>query len=242
MVSTKTLIRKGQLTLIPAGPGTGKSAIVQTILQRGDDRGNLNTAIYFSADSDPSTMFKRAAAIHSGWEQSAIEDILTTGDSSGIEAAVKAATSHIRWDFNSSPSEEYILRELEAYAATFGAWPDVAVVDNVKNVDIGTGEGEFGMLEQTCVFLHQIARDTNMAVIALHHVNGEFENGVTPIPLNGVRGKITKTPEVVLTLHRSDDGTKAHISPVKNRNGKADASGRWFLPINVDMARMSFTG
>lgn len=242
MISTKTFIRKGQLTLIPAGAGTGKSALVQAILQRGDDRGNLNTALYFSADSDPATMFKRSAAIHSGWEQSAIEDILNSGDRSGVDAAVKAATSHIRWDFESSPSEQHIFLELEAYAATFGAWPDVAVFDNIKNVDVGAGEGEFGMLEQACVFLHGLARDTGMAVIATHHVVGEYENGTTPIPMNGVRGKITKTPEVVLTLHRSDDGQRVHVSPVKNRNGKADASGRWSLPINVEMSRMSFTG
>jgi hypothetical protein len=242
MQRTKTHIMRGQLTLIPAGAGTGKSAWVQTILQRGNDRGDLNTALYFSADSDPATMFKRSAAIHSGWELSAIEEILNTGDRKGVEAQVNKATSHIRWDFESSPSENHIFLEIEAYAATFGAFPDVAVFDNIKNIDIGAGEGEFGMLEQACVFLHSLARDTGMAVIATHHVTGEFENGTTPIPLNGVRGKITKTPEVVLTLHRSEDGQRLNVSPVKDRNGKADASGRWFLPINVELARMSFTG
>lgn len=242
MTSTKTFIRRGEMTLVAAGPGTGKSAIVQAIVQRGNDHGQLNTALYFSADSDSSTMFKRAASIHSGWTQSDIEEILENGDARGVEAVVNQATSHIRWCFESSPSEELILLEIEAYAAAMGEFPSVLVFDNLKDIAMGVGEGEFQMLEEACVFLKGLARDTNAAVIALHHVQGSLEDGLTPIPLSGLRGKVSKTPAVVLTLHRSQDGNHLNMSPVKVRSGTADASGRWFLPINIDLSRMSFTG
>jgi len=242
MVSTKTLIRRGEMTLVAAGPGTGKSAIVQAIAQRGNDRGQLNTALYFSADSDSSTMFKRAASIHSGWTQSDVEAILEDGDAKGVEAAVNKAAGHIRWCFESSPSEELILLEIEAYAATFGAFPELLIFDNLKDVSMGVGEGEFQMLEEACVFMKGLARDTNAAVIALHHVSGALEDGLTPIPLSGLRGKVSKTPAVVLTLHRSQDGKHLNLSPVKVRSGTADASGRWFLPIAISLDRMSFTG
>ena len=36
MNESKTFLRKGQLTLVAAGPGSGKCAIVQNILQRGN--------------------------------------------------------------------------------------------------------------------------------------------------------------------------------------------------------------
>jgi hypothetical protein len=221
---------------------THNSAIVQAVVQRGNDHGQLNTALYFSADSDSATMFKRAAAIHSGWTQSDIEAILENGDAKGVEAAVNAATSHIRWSFESSPTEDMILLEIEAYAATFGAFPDILVFDNLKDIQMGVGEGEFQMLEEACVFLKGLARDTNAAVIALHHVQGSLEDGLTPIPLSGLRGKVSKTPAVVLTLHRNQDGSHLNVSPVKVRSGTADASGRWFLPVAIDLSRMSFTG
>jgi replicative DNA helicase len=242
MTSTKTFIRRGELTLIAAGPGTGKSAFVQAIAQRGNDRGQVNTSIYFSADSDSATMFKRAAAIHSGWVQSDIENIMENGDRRGVEAAVNAATSHMRWSFESSPSEEHIMLEIEAYAATFGEFPEILIFDNTKDISMGVGEGEFQMLEEACVFMKGLARDTNAAVIALHHCTGALEDGLQPIPLSGLRGKISKTPATVLTLYRGEGGKQLRVSPVKVRSGVADASGNWSLPIAIDLNRMSFTG
>lgn len=242
MISTKTFIRRGELTLIAAGPGTGKSAFVQAIAQRGNDRGDLNTSIYFSFDTDSSTMFKRAASIHSGWNQSDVENIMENGDRKGVEAAVSKATSHMRWSFESSPTEEAILLEIEAYAATFGEFPEILIFDNTKDISMGVGEGEFQMLEEACVFMKGLARDTNAAVIALHHCIGAMEDGLTPIPLSGLRGKISKTPATILTLHRADAGKQLRVSPVKVRSGVADASGNWSLPITIDLNRMSFTG
>lgn len=242
MTSSKTFIRRGELTLIAAGPGTGKSAFVQAVIQRGNDRGQVNSAIYFSADSDSATMFKRAASIHSGWTQSDVEEIIEHGDRRGVEAAVNQATSHMRWCFESSPSEELILLEIEAYAATFGEFPEVLIFDNTKDIAMGVGEGEFQALEEACVFMKGLARDTNAAVIALHHCVGNLEDGLAPIPLSGLRGKISKTPATILTLYRADGGKQLRVSPVKVRSGVADASGNWSLPLAIDLNRMSFSG
>jgi hypothetical protein len=107
---------------------------------------------------------------------------------------------------------------------------------------MGVGEGEFQMLEEACVIMKGLARDTNAAVIALHHVSGALEDGLTAIPLSGLRGKIPKTPATVLTLHRGEGGKQLRVSPVKVRSGVADASGNWSLPIAIDLNRMSFTG
>lgn len=229
------------MTLIAAGPGTGKSMLIQAWLQRGDDRGNKNTVFYQSADSDSFTMNKRAAAIASGYTQDDVEDMYNQGNHAGLDAQVDAATAHMWFDYRSSPTDEDILLEMEAYLAVHGDYPEVIVMDNLKNLSAGEAEGEFQLLEQNCEFLHDLARDTNAAVITLHHVAGEQnENGMIPIPLTGVRGRVTKTPEVVLTLHRTP--THTNISPVKNRNGQAQASGLWFMQLATDLSRGEYTG
>lgn len=246
MNESKTYFRKGQLALVAAGPGSGKSAVVQFILQKGnglipsrEDR-QVNRTFYFSADSDQTTMWKRSAAIATGRTQDQIDDALFAGQIEVYEEAVTRSAGHMRFDYNSSPSDEYILDSIDAYASVYGSFPEVIVCDNLKNLSIDGAEGEFQALEEACGFLHDLARDTNAAVIALHHVTGELEDGTRPIPLSGLRGKVSKTPEVVLTLHRRENNM--FVSPVKNRNGIADASGQWILPVNADLSRMIFTG
>lgn len=246
MNESKTYLRKGQLTLIGAGPGSGKSAVIQYILQKGNGlipshpERLVNRTFYFSADSDQTTMWKRSAAIATGHTQDSIDEALFANRIEVFEQAVNRSASHMRFDYNSSPSDSYILDSIDAYASVWGSYPEVIVVDNLKNIAIDGAEGEFQALEEACGFLHDLARDTNAAVVALHHVTGENEDGRKPIPLSGLRGKVSKTPEVVLTLHRRE--TSMFMSPVKNRNGVADASGQWLLPIQVDLSRMIFTG
>lgn len=246
MNESKTYFRKGQFTVVAAGPGSGKSAIVQYILQQGNGApvGHperlTNRSFYFSADSDQTTMWKRSAAIATGYTQDLIDTWIAEDNLEALEQAVSVSTSHMRWDYNSSPSEEHVLMSIDAYASVYGSYPEIIVCDNLKNLVIDGAEGEFQALEEACVFLHNLARDTNAAVIALHHVTGENEDGNKPIPMSGIRGKVSKTPEVIVTIHRMD--SNMYLSPVKNRNGVADASGKWLLPVSVDLSRMAFTG
>lgn len=243
MNAEEIFLRRGQFSIIAGGPGTGKSALIQFILQQGftPPKGatRKNTVFYFSADSDPGTMFKRAAAIETGWDQSEIDRLLRQGKTAELEARVNAATKHMFMDYRSSPEAEDIEAEMAAYVTVHGAYPEVIVIDNLKNLYAGEG-GEFEALEGNCEFLHELARTTGAAVIALHHVTGDNEDGLKPIPLSGLRGKVSKTPEVVLTLHRTE--THLNISPVKNRNGKAQAAGTWFLGVQVDLATMQYNG
>lgn len=246
MNTSKTFLRKGQLTLVAAGPGSGKSALIQFILQVGNglppghpERG-VNRTLYFSADSDQTTMWKRSAAMATGMTQDAIDELLFADEIGHLETQVARATNHMRWDYDSSPSDAYVLDSIDAYASVYGSYPEVIVMDNLKNLSIDGSPGEFEALEDACGFLHDLARDTNAALVALHHVTGENEDGMKPIPMSGLRGKISKTPEVILTLHRREQ--TMFVSPVKNRNGIADASGQWILPINADLSRMNFTG
>lgn len=232
------LFRRGNLTLVAAGPGTGKSALVQHWLQVGDRRGNVNSTLYFSSDSDAGTMHIRAAAIATGWATEDIERVIRDGGAQKVDQVVAEATPHMVFQYESSPDEESIVNEVDAYATVYGAYPQAMVFDNLKNVYMPEGD-EYRALEDALVFLQGLAKDTNAAIIVPHHVAGAFNDGLTPIPLSGIRGQVTKTPELCLTLHRQGS-FHLNVAAVKNRQGKADPSGKTFITIPADLGRMAF--
>lgn len=232
--------RRGQLSLVAAGPGSGKSALIQAILHHGNGAGGVNTALYFSADTGPDVIYKRAAALATGNTQDSIEDMMDNGNTESIEQAIRQTEAHITWNFSASPSESYVIEELKAYEGTYGCFPEVIVMDNLKDLYVEGVEDEFRALEEGCGFLKNLAKYTGSAVIALHHAGGAYEDGTSTIPLSGVRGKVSKTPAVILTIARA--GEDMRVSVVKNRNGFADASGKWWHPIKADLARMAFNG
>lgn len=236
-------MRKGQLTMIVAGPGSGKSFLIQAILHHGTGGKNpvKNDCLYFSADTGPDVIYKRAAAIATGYTQDDVEQMMNNGNTESIEQAIRQTESHITWNFTPNPSEQYILDELKAYEGTYGRFPDVIVMDNLKDLYVeGMEADEFRSLEEACVFLKNLAKHTGSAVIALHHAGGAFEDGTAIIPLSGARGKVSKTPALILTIARTDQDMK--VSVVKNRSGKADQSGKLWYPLRADLARGTFNG
>lgn len=242
--STESHIRRGSLSIIAGGPGTGKTALLHNIIQRGNgkdgDDKRVNTCLYFSADSDANTIFKRAVAIETGWEQSEVERLLREGRQAELDAIVDQAAGHFEWTFRSSPDDSDVYNQVEGYLTKYGAYPEIICMDNVKNGYFTQAGGEFEALEGNCEFLHELAKETGAAVVGLHHVVGEAEDGTKPIPMSGLRGKISKTPATIWTLHRTPN--HVNISPVKNRNGRADASGAWVLPLLADLGRMQYAG
>lgn len=225
-------IRRGQLTLVAAGPGVGKSVLALTLALRMGSPG-----YYFSADTDVWTMFLRAGAMLTGWATSDIETAANAGNTQSIDVLLQAH-QHVRFDFEGRLEPDGFEAELKAYAMTYGEWPHFIIVDNLKNLDVGVAGEDHVRLEAACEYLHEMARTTGAAVIALHHVMGSYEDGCTPVPLPGLRGKISKTPEVVLTAYRDQAMTTMFVCPVKNRNGRADASAGWSIPLRYDPSRM----
>ncbi|MEU7096028.1 AAA family ATPase [Kitasatospora aureofaciens] len=236
-------IRQGQLTLISAAPGIGKSVLSQTIATRAK-----LPAFYFSADSDQFEMYVRAAAMITGWRTEDIGNAVLHGKTDTIDAKL-SETSFIRYDFKASPTPDDVDDELRAYAMTYGQWPNLIVIDNISNLDFGGGAADTAALEEACNYLHDLARETGAAVIALHHVQGPYNNGDIPVPLSGLRGQIGRVPEVVLTLHNASDDFEAQagiqtigVNAVKNRGGKADPSARNVIRLSYRPERMSLTG
>lgn len=233
--------RQGQFALVAAAPGVGKSLLVLTLAIRC----GLPT-LYFSADTDQATMMIRAAAMISGWTTDDVEKALDAGYTEHLDVLL-SRWAHIQFDFKSSPSATDMEEELKAFRQVYGDWPQLIVMDNITNFDNESGSDGFQNLEATCDFLHDMARETGACMVGLHHVTGDYDDGQKPPSLSSLRGKVSKVPELVLALHRvggdsMEGGRVMAVSPVKNRTGRSDPSGGWYMNLNVDLERMAITG
>ncbi len=172
-----------------------------------------------------------------------VKDALLGGDFSRYEK-VTGARWWLRYNFDARPKPSDIERHLLCYYEIYNINPHLIIVDNVTNVDTGNvGDAEsytFG-LEGLCEYLSEMARVTNAHVLGLHHVKGEYADGLNPIPLSGVKGQISRVPNLILTAHKEIDGMNSRIlnfSPVKNREGFEDSSGGTFASFRLNRTNL----
>ncbi|ASZ75498.1 DnaB-like replicative helicase [Mycobacterium phage Kimona] len=234
-----TKFLRGQLGLICAGPGTGKSAFVLTYALKA-----RVPTLYFSADSDAFTQLTRMIAIQTGWSMDKAARAVRDEDLSEVRDDFEDVP--IRFNYNASPSLDEIQDSMKAYAQGYGDYPDLVVVDNITNIRAGgeNDEDPFSGLEGLMDYLHTMARNTSACVIGLHHVTGGYNDADKPIPLSGVKGQITRVPELVLTLHRVSEEfgpSQLNVSTVKNRAGRMDPSGMDFVSLQFDGDTMQIT-
>ena len=224
---------RGQLCLICAAPGVGKSALILAYAVKA-----RVPTFYFSADSDSFTVLTRMLSIETGCPLSESTERVRNQQDVELEDL-------IRFSFESSPTLENLKTSLESYEEVYGDFPALIVVDNVTNVLTDLNEEDpFAGLEVLMEQLHGLARLTGACVVGLHHVLGQYNDGATPIPLSGIKGQIARVPEVVLTLHRvcSSYGPDSfRVSAVKNRSSKADPSGLDWAALEFDGSRMLIT-
>lgn len=228
------MFRRGQLHLIAAGPGVGKSAFSLTLAVTA----KVET-LYFSADSDAATQYERAAAMLSGREIREIAKMVEAGETRYLDSKL-AGIRKLRWCFDSSPSIDALENHIKCWAFVYGTYPEMIVVDNVGDVSPDMEDRTHIALESVMDYLADVARQTGACVIALHHLTGEFDDGGSPPPLSALKGKISKKPSLVLNLFRPEEG-KLGVVVAKNRHGRPDAAGQYRLALNTDLARMQVT-
>lgn len=233
-------IRRGQVHLFASGPGVGKSALGLTVAVRSDA-----SCVYLSADSDVSTQYARLGAMITGDEMSTVMRAIETRNTEKYDQVLNDLT-RLRFEFDASPTLQTMEECVQVWADIHGRWPELIILDNLQNaVDESGGEG-FQALENILAFLHELARETKAAVIVLHHLVGIWEDGTEPAPLSGLRGKVSKIPELIINLFRWSDpdgfqSERLGCSVVKNRGGKASAAGKMVLLLNLDLERMNIS-
>lgn len=232
--SAGVLFKRGQYVLIAAGAGTGKSAFTLTQALK-----SKVPTLYFSADSDAYVQLTRSIAIMAEVSVEAANKAVLANDLGSL--ADSLTDIPIRFNYDASPSLDTLETSIEAYEEVYGEYPTLIVIDNITNVRIG-GDGDddpFSGLEGLNDYLHTMARETGACVVGLHHVTGPYNDAEKPIPLSGVKGQISRVPELILTLFKPAPD-RVGVSPVKNRGGKADPSGNEYVELEFtgDMMRM----
>lgn len=228
--------RRGQVSLVAAASGGGKSAYATHVAVH--SKPPIPT-LYFSADSDKITLGTRIAASLLNGPVSTVERMLRTGHRPTWQT-VEDGTNHIWFSWDSSPSLQDIQDEVEAYGYEMGDWPWLIVLDNLINVD---ADGEAGHVQKDSVmhWLQRLANVTNAHVMVLHHVTGQYEDGLCPIPKSGLLDKVAKRPRLVLTLYRVSE-IALGVRVVKNSTGKMDPAGNYGPDIAIDFSKAYMRG
>ncbi|KPC91092.1 hypothetical protein ADL27_32415 [Streptomyces sp. NRRL F-6602] len=232
--------RRGEFSLVAAGPGTGKSVFALCLAIE-----CKRPVLYFSADSNAATQLTRAGSMLTGIPSKKMKEKVRNDDLDDVES-ILSDRWWLRFDFDAQPSIEDVEMKVAAYSEVYGTDPHLIILDNITNIESDAGDAEtftFG-LEALCDWANSMAKATGAHVLALHHVTGEFSDGLKPIPLSGIKGKIGRVPSMVLTIHKEVDDMgliTLHVSPVKNREGFSDPSGNTFVSYRFDTDRLALT-
>jgi predicted ATP-dependent serine protease len=200
--------------MIAGEPGAGKSTLALALALRM----NVPT-LYLSADTNAHTMAMRLYSMITGESQQNAEISIEKDPEAAKEKLGLA--SHIYWSFDSSPNLGDLDDECMAIEELLGKPPELIVVDNLMDVAMDGGE-EFSGMRGAMKELKFLARDTNAAVLVLHHTSESYKSEPTP-PRAALQGKVAQLPALILTIGQQA-GLMA-VSSVKNRYGKADPSG-----------------
>ena len=227
-------VRRGEVTLIAAQPGAGKSTLALDMSVKWVTRHDL-IGLYFSADSSELVAASRAGAMLTGNTVWDVEQRLKNGDEYMLSRL--DALDGLRFCFDPDVTLEILELEVEAFVEAWGREPDFIVVDNLTDVE-GQAEDEFPALRRTMKVMTYLARESGAAVIVLHHTS----EGESPDPCpsrKSIHGKVSQKSAVVLTM--AEGWNEKHLSVVKNRFGKSDRTGKTATTIRFDADRMAFT-
>ena len=221
--------RRGQVCMIAAAPNAGKSmlALVYAI------KAKIPT-LFFSADTDTTTVMMRSAAALSGHSQLTVENNLNANPSYYKEHLEDMG--HIQWVFESSPSLDDIELEIKAYVELYGKAPELIIIDNLMNV-AAESDNEWAGLRAIMVELHDMARKTEACVMVLHHVSeaSEYGSPTMPSPRRALHGKVSQLPAIILTLGYDPQGM-LRVAAVKNRFGQHTADASVWATLFVNFA------
>ena len=220
--------RRGQVCMVAAAPNAGKSMFALIYAMRAKV-----PTLFFSADTDTTTVMMRAAAQASGHSQISVESNLSSDTHYYDHHFDKL--NHIKWVFDSSPSLDDIELEIRAYVELYGEAPELIVIDNLMNVAAET-DNEWAGLRAIMMELHDMARKTEACVLVLHHVSEQSEYGspTNPPARRAIHGKVSQLPALILTLGYDPAQGELKVAAVKNRFGPHTADGKDWATLFVN--------
>lgn len=215
--NNQIVLRRAEVSMIAGTPGAGKSTLALALALR-----MQAPTLYLSADTNAHTMAMRLYSMISGVSQSEAEKIIAADPINSRNHL--ALANHIYWSFDSAPTLQDIDDEVTAIEELLGESPALIVIDNLMDISMDGGE-EFGNMRAALKELKFLARDTNAAILVLHHTQEGYA-GEPCQPRSSLQGKVAQLPALILTVGQSGNGLLG-VAAVKNRYGKADQSGKF---------------
>ena len=225
------ILRRAEVTVVAGTPGAGKSSVALAIAVK-----TKHPTLYFSADTNAHTMAMRLIVMTGKMPQSAAELLLKNNPTKSHE--ILQLNNHLFWSFESSPTLKDLDDEVSAFETVWGKSPTLIVVDNLMDVAMD-GYDEFGAMRAVMKELKYLARDTNAAVLVLHHTKEGFD-GYPCQPRSAVQGMVNQIPAMVLTIGQMKQGEDTYlcVAPVKNRYGRADQTGSNYVTLSFNPESM----
>jgi replicative DNA helicase len=228
-------ICRGQVIMIAARSGVGKSQFAQYYVTRLAQM-HAGRTMYFSADQDRATVVNRMAAMLTGDSFNKVAERMREDGGQEYLDAIADLNGRVGFSFEANPTVLDIHSELMAWwTAWGGTYPDVVVIDTLMKL-VGDHESEWASGRDITKFLQMVARETNSAVIVLHHMNetGNLQNKVPP--KRDIHNKLDQVFDLILGLERDREANELLVGPVKWRHGVEDPEGNLFSRFKVDFA------
>ena len=223
--------RRGGVCMIAGVPGSFKTMLT---LALADDW--KRPTLYFSNDSDETTVARRLIARRMRVDTDRVEEQMTKDPK--WASAQLSGIDHIKWNFSSNPTLPEIEEEIQAFMEMYGQPPEVVVVDVLMKVNY-MEDSDLGSFTRIVDFLTSIARDYSACVILVHHASEAVQGNPVP-PRWAILQKIAQLPSLILNVAPQPWSGDLAICAVKNRNGKQDPSGKDYFTLRANPAQCWF--
>ena len=229
-------IRKGELVLLAAGSGLGKSTIGRIMTHHVQQRYDAKVG-YVMLEESAEVTARQLIALHSGVryvELAESPNMLTDEQwQTALDSAVKPAAFY---DAFGSTEIDNLLAKLNYLAVAEDC--ELILLDHVSMVISGSkSDNERKELDRLMTELRTLCERTGVSIIAISHVNrvtsqGGFSNEGGQISLNSLRGSgaLAQLADTVIGVERNqqDEDTKniVHFRLLKSRvTGETGSSG-----------------
>jgi len=176
--------------------------------------------LYVSADMDQHTATTRLVASVTGETTEAVSRGLAYGAEDYYSELLNDLP--VRFMFDPDPTYSDVEDEIDAWVELWDDYPRVIVLDNLLDIVPTAGDNEFTGYKSILLDGKRLARTTGAAVFILHHMSEAGTDPTKPAPRKFVMGKVSQTPENVLSVAMNEDKTEFRLAVVKHRNGPDD--------------------
>lgn len=232
--------RGGNVTMMAGIPGALKSCLAIYMAAKYAEAGL--EGLYLSADLDQHTAITRTAGALSGNQINSIAQALR--EQPGAEEYYgELLDIPLRFSFNPSPSMRDVENEINAWVEMWDSYPRFIFVDNLLDVIPSGGDSETTGYKSILLDVKTLARRTGAHIFILHHMSeanqDDGRKGDTTVPASrkAVMGKVSQTPENVMSLAFDTYSNQLLVSMVKHRGGKADPTAGQYVRLDVDPSR-----